>query len=137
MSLREQLQDIYEENGRLTPALVVETARPADHPLHHRFEWDDAIAGEAWRLDQAQRLIRSVKIVRVRPDSTHATARAFLSVQDSSGFAYSPTEEVLADPLLAKMALADMEREWRQFKARWEHMIEFRKLVLGDLEEAV
>jgi len=135
MSLREQLQTIYEQHGRLTPAIVVDEARPEDHPLHHRFEWDDSIAGEDWRREQAQRLIQSVKITRARADSTHATARAYLSVRDAHGFAYQPTEEVLADPMAAKLALADMEREWRTFKARWEHMKEFRELILGELAE--
>lgn len=137
MSLRDQLQSIYDQHGKLTPAIVVDEARPADHPLHSRFEWDDAVAGERYRLDQARDLIQSIRITRARADSTHATARAFLSVRDGEGFAYRPTEEVLADPLSAKLALADMEREWRTFKARWEHMQEFRELILGELEAAV
>lgn len=137
MSLRDQLQSIYDQHGKLTPAIVVDVARPADHPLHDRFVWDDAIAGERYRLDQARDLIQSIRITRARADSTHATARAYLSVRDGDGFAYRPTEEVLTDPLSAKMALADMEREWRTFKARWEHMQEFRELILGELEAAV
>jgi hypothetical protein len=137
MSLREQLQGIYETHGRLTPAIVVDEARPEDHPLHTSFEWDDSIAGEKFRLNQARDLIQSVRITRARADNTNATARAFTSVADGAGFAYRPTEEVLADPLLGKMALADMEREWRTFKARWEHMQEFRELILGELAAAV
>lgn len=45
--------------GNLTPDAVVEAARPKAHPLHHRFEWDDSVAGHKYRLDQARALIRT------------------------------------------------------------------------------
>jgi hypothetical protein len=61
--LRDQLQNIADKyGGRITPAYVVDEARPPSHPLHHRFEWDDRIAGEAHRRRQAQELIQSVVI---------------------------------------------------------------------------
>lgn len=137
MSLRDQLQTIYEEHGRLTPAIVVDAARAEDHPLHDRFEWDDAIAGEQYRRHQAHELIRFAKVSRAREDSTIATARAFQAVRDEEGFAYKPTDEVLGDPLMTKLVLADMEREWRQLKARYEAFKEFRELVLADLTAEV
>ena len=137
MSLRDELQGIYDQYGRLTPAVVVDEARPKRHPLHRFFEWDDKVAGEEYRKEQARDLIRSVKIVRVREDATISRARAYLSVKDTEGFAYRPTDEVLSDPFMAKLALADMEREWRTLKAKWEHMQEFRALILADLEEAI
>ena len=136
MSLRDQLQSVYEARGRLTPDILVEEAQAEDHPLHDRFEWDDAIAGDAYRRDQAQRIIRSVRVVTSKADSTFLDVRAFHAVRDEEGYAYHPTEEVLADPLMTKMVLADMEREWRQLKARYEHFKEFRLLVLADMEVA-
>ena len=48
--------------GTLRPEDVGKAARAADHPLHSRFEWDNAKAAEAHRLDQARSLIRSVKV---------------------------------------------------------------------------
>jgi hypothetical protein len=52
-------------NGRLTPTAVVEDAQSEDSPLHPFFEWDDDKAAHEHRLDQARRLIRSVKINEV------------------------------------------------------------------------
>lgn len=137
MSLREQLQTIYDENGRLTPAIVVDVARDPAHPLHSKFEWDDKIAGEKYRMEQARDLIRTVKIRHARADEPDLSVRAFHAVRDGEGHAYRPTDEILADPLAAKILLADMEREWKQLKARYAHFVEFRELVLADMAEAV
>ena len=62
--VREALEQIrFENEGRLTPDDVVETAADRSHPLHDFFEWDDSIAGQQHRLWQARALIRSVKVI--------------------------------------------------------------------------
>ncbi len=133
MSLLGHLQAIRDECGELTPALVVETARDPEHPLHSRFEWDDSVAAEKWRLEQASQLLRVVKLPAdpSRPNDL----RAFVAVKgkDSHRADYMPTEEALADEFARKLVLRDMEREWRLLKRRYEHMREFAQLILLDL----
>jgi hypothetical protein len=59
-----ELERIWEAHDRkLTPAAVVEDARPETALLHEAFEWDDALAGEQYRLWQARQLIKAVRIV--------------------------------------------------------------------------
>jgi hypothetical protein len=54
------------ETGPLTPQRVLAAARDTSNALHAQFEWDDAIAGEAYRIEQARTLVRSIKVeVRV------------------------------------------------------------------------
>lgn len=67
-----------EAEGKLTPADVVDAARPEDAPLHPVFEWDDAEAAEAHRRWQARLLIRSVRIVS---DDNKPSAPAYFSVR--------------------------------------------------------
>src|SRR3990167_767507 len=56
-----RLRTLYEKNGkRLTADLVVRDARNPTSPLHVCFEWDDGLAAEAWREQQARTLMRSV-----------------------------------------------------------------------------
>lgn len=139
MSLRDELQAIYEQRGVLTPALVVDEARRPEHPLHSRFEWDDSVAGEAYRQQQAQTLIRSVKIRYVSADAAEVSdpVRAFTSVKTPTGYAYQPTLEVVTDPLKVRMVLADMRREWQQMRRRWEAYEQFWELVKRDIPEPV
>lgn len=134
MGLREQLQAIYEEHGTLTPRMVVDAARPKDHPLHSRFEWDNRAAGERWREYQASELIRSVKVAYVEGEPS--SVRHFVSVRREDGHAYVPAEEVAKDEILTEIVLRDMEREWRQLHARYGHFKEFVEMVRGALRAA-
>lgn len=134
MSLRDQLQQIYDQHGKLTPMLVVETARDPDHPLHKRFDWDDESAAEAWRQDQAHRLIQKAKVVykqasEAGPDKR---VRAFHAVARDNEHVYEPAEKVATDPFLAQLVLRDMEREWLALKRRWEDFEEFWAMVRRD-----
>jgi hypothetical protein len=49
-----------ERRGLLQPFDVVEAARDPGSPLHDSFEWNDSVAAERYRLEQARRLIRTV-----------------------------------------------------------------------------
>jgi hypothetical protein len=131
-SLREQLQDVYERRGCLTPALVLDEARPVDSPLHARFEWDDTVAGERWRTVQAHELIQSVRVTYQKGE-TLKEVRAFHAVRSPDGHVYEPVEEIVKDPFQTELLLREMEREWRQLHARWECFDEFRQMVLTDL----
>lgn len=137
MSLRDQMQAVYDQHGRLTPTLVVDTARDPSHPLHSRFEWDDSVAGEAWRRHQAHELIRSVKVTYAEADDTspEKKVRAFHAVRTEAGHVYEPAEKVAADPFLSQLVLRDMEREWQQLKRRYQEFEEFWRMVRQDADD--
>ena len=48
--------------GKLTPAGTVEAARDPNCPIHSDFEWDNDIAGDKYRLDQARKMITSIRV---------------------------------------------------------------------------
>lgn len=58
----DELLEIQKKKG-LTPEQVVEFARDEDSPLHDLFEWEDSIAGEKWRLQQARVIVNEVKVI--------------------------------------------------------------------------
>lgn len=134
-NLRDVMQAIYDGHGKLTPSIVVDEARDESHPLHSRFEWDDKVAGDAYRRDQAHELIRSVRVVYREATETESarTVRAFHAVRREDGHVYEPTEKVAEDELLSKIVLQDMEREWKQLMRRYGQFEEFLDLVRGDL----
>ena len=59
---RNVLQALHDA-GQLTPSAVIGEARKPESLLHPLFDWDDASAAEAYRLDQARTVIRSVHVV--------------------------------------------------------------------------
>lgn len=139
MSLRDVLQALYDERGKLTPALVVDVARDPNHVLHNRFEWDDSVAGERYRRDQAHELIRSVRVNYVSARTEEPLSiRAFQAVKDPDDtdgrkYVYVPTEAVVQDPIVMRLILADMERDWRNLRRRWEEFDEFWNMVGEDV----
>lgn len=137
MSLRDQLEAVRVEHGRLDPAVLVDAARPAGHPLHDRFEWDDSVAGEAWRRVQAHRLIQAVRVLDLRHDDGPRNLRAYVAVPQPEGRPdYRPLEEVANDEFAAKLVLQEAEREWRQMFRRFSHLNEFVAMVRQDIAAA-
>ncbi|WP_280438994.1 hypothetical protein [Nocardia cyriacigeorgica] len=133
--IHEQLLAIRAERGRLIPQDVVDAARDASHPLHSRFEWDDAVAGEAYRRVQAAELIRSVKVTYAEtPQGEAKRVRAWSTLADAPDRAgYLPTEEALQDPFTAKLLLRQAERELKALQRKYGHLEEFAGLVAATL----
>jgi len=132
VSLRDELQAIRRKRGKLTPEIVVNEARKESHPLHHRFEWNDAIAGAAYRREQAHDLIQSVRI-SYSHRGHNRDIRAFQAVRLEDGYVYEPSEDIASNPLLREIVLRDMEREWKQMKQRYGQFAEFVEMVLADI----
>ena len=130
MNVRDELLGIRQMRGELTPQIVVDESRPTEAPLHEHFEWDDQLAGEAYRRQQASQLIRSVRVEYVRPTGEQSTVRAFHSVmREDARLVYDPVEEIAVDPIRRRLLLGQMERDWLTFRARYEHLAEFAELV--------
>lgn len=138
MSLRDHLDSIRQEKGELTPQTVVDSARPASHPLHSRFEWNNKVAGEAYRRVQARELIRSVMVRYGEPSETEEakSVRAFVAVPSPEGSSYQPVEDVAQDEFSRELVLRDMEREWKALHRRYSAFKEFAEMVRATIEAA-
>lgn len=113
----EALQRIADkDNGRLTPGAVVDAATPKSHPLHNHFEWDDATAASAFRLDQARALIR---LVRVEDDTSAEPPRAFLSAKDGDKICYHSFQAVMQSASLQLAVMNSAKRDLEAFKRRY------------------
>lgn len=136
-----ELKTIWDQRGELTPGAVVEAARPDDHPLHGQFEWDDSVAGAAFRCVQAAQMIRSVKIIVERQagsDEEHKV-RAWLPARyagdsDATPGSYLPTTAIEA-PESRAFLLRQMRREAEAFRRRYSHLSEYWEF-LDELTQA-
>ena len=140
MSLQEQLQEIYDDYGVLTPAIVLDKARDPEHPLHKRFDWDNSTAAERWRLHQAGQLIRSVKVNIERGPTEVVQVRAFvakteLGVEDDTTGEYLPVDQVIHSDVMRTAWFRQLEKEWKSLKRRAGDSKEFADMVLGDLRD--
>lgn len=138
--LRTILEGMHQQYGRVTPTIVVDEARPENHPLHDRFEWNDTIAGEKYRLVQAQQMIRSVKVIREDDHGNRQSVRRFVNVsrstvdnEDDTTGTYIPIEVALTNPATRDALLEDFKRDWKLFRERYEHLAEFAEIIASDL----
>lgn len=128
LTTREVLEAIADANaGVLTPALVVDTARDPGHPLHPKFEWDDAKAGEEYRRVQARTLIRLTVTQVPAPGSTVAVPlRTFVSVPTDRGGTttgvYRRLSDVLADPKASAAVLGEVKARLRGLRQTYGHL---------------
>ena len=116
-----------QHKGVLYPRDVVESARSEASPLHDSFEWNDAVAGENWRMEQARKLIR-VAVTMI--DGTTEPVRAFVSLTPNRADAggYMEMERVLSQKRLREQMLRDATTELRLFTAKFKAIQELSKV---------
>jgi hypothetical protein len=119
-------------NGRLTPEAVVNAARSTKSPLHWHFEWDDKLAAQAHRLDQARTLIR---LIRVEDEKTQDAVPAFVSVSDH-GTSYRSIGEVTSSRELQLLVLRQAERDLKAFERRY-HMLQDVCIAVRNAREGI
>lgn len=123
----EALEAIRLENGgQLHPQAVVQGARSPKSLLHRHFEWDDAKAAEAHRLDQARALIRSIRVIDEDDDRSKP---AFLSIRNDDGIGYRAIAEVLTNRHLRERLLEQAQRDLDSWTARYRELKEIVELV--------
>ena len=122
-----ELERIASANkGRLQPGYVMTDARRRTSPLHPHFEWSDKVAAEAYRLDQARTLIRSVRIIAADDEPPQ---HAFLSITDKHGTAYHTVAEVLGSSEMQMALMRQAQRDLQAWERRYRDLSDICELV--------
>ena len=66
-----------EEKGELNAQNLVEVSRPENAPLHNEFTWNNDLAAELWRKNQAQHIISHI----VLETQEQTPIRAFFNIE--------------------------------------------------------
>lgn len=127
----EEFDRLYQENGRLLPQDVVDASRESNAPLHNCFEWDDAIAAEKYRCNQAADMIRLIVVHEEEQSVKPSNVRAFVHIRDS----YNPISVVLNSEEQMNELLQSALRELSAFKAKYNSLSKLRPVF--DAIEAV
>jgi len=114
-----ELQRLAKVHDGLKPQQVVDEARDPSSPLHPHFEWDDTIAAEKHRLDQARQLIARCKFTITTPAKKEIKVRTFISTEQHGERSYKPVEIIASDDDLLKLALDEMKRDFERLEKKW------------------
>jgi hypothetical protein len=123
----EELERIRAQKGKLVPSYIVEAAVDPESPLHNAFEWNDARASQEHRLNQARRLVSSIRVLN---SPTAKPIRAFVTVRTPDhGRTYMPTVEAMSDADLRERVLAEIRNSIESIEQRYAHFVEIRDLL--------
>lgn len=117
-------------DGKITPSEVLEKAKDVNSELHKCFEWDDSIAAEKYRLQQARAII--INLVYTPKTKEEQPVRCFQITTEKS--TYQPTHAFLVQKdeyqALLKRAMSELEA----FKKRYQSLTEL-ETVFNAIEE--
>lgn len=144
-----ELDRIYRRDGILVPAIVVDEARPEQAPLHPQFTWDDGIAAEEWRREEARRLIRVHRIVideaaAKEPQTVQVNVTdgpsvpAYMNITHPvTGLrGYYATEDLLADERTKELLLQQVRRDIASLRRKYQGLVDFDSVLQSELNPA-
>lgn len=73
-----------DKQGRLNAETLVEVSKPEDAPMHNEFEWNDQVAADEWRKQQARCIIHSITYIDENDPKPEPT-RVFFNIEEHSG----------------------------------------------------
>lgn len=110
--------------GDFTPMEVLEKAKDETTELHKCFEWNDSIAAEKYRLEQAKNIIRM--LVYEKETKEQAVVRYYAKTETKH--VYQPTKQFLVQEDeyqgLLRRALAELEA----FKNKYHTLTELESI---------
>lgn len=132
-----ELEKIREKNGgRMVVSLIVNAARSKRNPLHPVFEWDDSVAAEEFRQEQARRMSRSLKVVYEGAPELPPT-RAFLTITEEAKKGaperkvYVSTAEALQDPVMRDEILGNAIRDAISYRRKYAALSELGEVFVA------
>ena len=122
-----EVMDQLAEEDRLNAKELVDESRPEDAPLHSEFEWDDSIAAEKYREEQASALIRHL-VVRIEANDQEYPTRQYFMVQKEAN-TYEPIQAILRSEDKTAVLLEQAKRELQAFKAKYAGLKELAAVI--------
>jgi hypothetical protein len=140
--VREAMQAVHDACGGVGfSRALVDAARDEGSVLHPYFEWDDAAAGDAFRLVQAGNLIRRVTVNWIRAEDRPAVrVRAFVSARQVGQVAeetrpgsYVSLSQVAGSPAYEAALLQQMRRDVAVLRRRYQDAEELLGSVVREV----
>ena len=115
-----------ESEGDLTREAVLEYAKDVKSELNKCFEWDDSIAGEKYRLQQASWILASISIV-VKEEPRKST-RMYVSIKNDDKKVFKNIVSVLENDDEYKQLLDKAERDFISYKEKYQNLLQLNDL---------
>lgn len=132
----EAIEKLASRHGGVCPKeALVRAARSPKHPAHGLFEWDDTVAAERYRNDQARKIMRTLVFV---VEEREAPAFVKVEVTDDEGKAHEGflrTDKAMSAPNAKDQVLAAAIAQLRGLQRRYSVLSETLQPVWDALDE--
>lgn len=119
-------QEIRSIGENATTQQIVDKARDESTELHKCFEWDDAIAGEKYRLVQARHVVCQLVIKEDTVPTNRPEVRFFYKPEKSDG--YKPTQVIVKKEDEYQKLLVQAWSELQAFKVKYSMLSELQEI---------
>ena len=131
------------QSGELTSKRFLDVSRPETASTHSMFEWDDSVAAERYRLQQATVAINSVEVQIVNEATATVTSQAaFVNVVSKAPArtgSFTPIEVALSDENMRNALLGNALNELKAFRRKYNQLSELADVFfeIKKIEQAV
>lgn len=116
-------------DGAITAAMLLDSAKPVTSPIHDFFMWNDAQAGHLYRLGQARWYIKGIEIV-VEHDGRKERQKANHLVQRGEERVYASFQTVVENQDMAEQVLAKAKQELVSWYHRYQRLERLNGMAL-------
>lgn len=109
-----------------SPKQIVDKARDEGTELHKAFEWDDSIAAEKYRCEQARHLVRCIVIDQPQMDEEKPEIRVYQKLDDQTG--YKRIELIIRQEDEYAALLSQANRELKAFRVKYSTLNELHEI---------
>lgn len=117
------MEKIEDRDGAVTKEALLEEARPEDSPMHPAFEWDDGVAAEKYRLEQARYIIADIVVMveKVGDDDEMKSIPAYVNVVagKNNPAGYRRIDVAMHDEVMRDAVLQNALAELKQFRKKY------------------
>lgn len=143
-TLGERIETLTANGAVVDKKILVDDARPESSPTHRFFEWNESLAAERYRLQQAHHYLKSI-LVEIIPDTggEPIPIRAFHCVtinqrtDMSSKHGYVPVARALADDELWSQVLQKAKSELMSWQRRYKTYKNLQPIADGPIQTII
>lgn len=120
-------QELEKLGDNITAEGVINLARNENSILHEMFEWDDTVAAEKYRNQQARWIITNIQVNIIADEERPRQVRAFVTTRKDTF--YEPIEKVVKDTDKYALLLERAYKELNAIKLKYSTLIEIQELL--------
>ena len=131
----EVMEKIEKRDGKLTKEAFLEESRPINSPTHGCFEWDDGVAAEKYRLEQARHTINDIQVKIIRDDTeTDAPAFVKVTIGAKTKADYINVETTIQTDEYRRAAIRNAIEEVEAVLSKYNTYVELERIVIATNE---